>query len=101
MNTKAQLSRHHRGINETRQTLAITFVGPVPAAQLDPAGLRLQVTPVVRGEVHQRVVGQTLLVQGLQDLTWRRWKQEAAHLSRAPLQPRPVWVALHSLHITV
>ena len=53
-----------------RPPARITSVAPVPAAQLPAAVLRLQAAPVVRGEVDQRVVGQALPVQGLQDLSW-------------------------------
>ena len=61
-----------------------TFVAPVPAAQLPAAVLRLQAAPVVRGEVDQRVVGQALPVQGLQDLSWWRGETEAVTFHCAP-----------------
>lgn len=50
-------------------SLHVTFVDAVVASQLGLAFLHLQATSVIRGEVHQRVVGQELPVQGLQDPT--------------------------------
>ena len=81
--TKPGLSRPSAA-QGPRPPARITFVAPVPAAQLPAAVLRLQAAPVVRGEVDQRVVGQVLPVQGLQDLPWWRWETEAVTFQRGP-----------------
>ena len=73
----ARRPRPPRAARRPRPPARITSVAPVPAAQLPAAVLRLQAAPVVRGEVDQRVVGQALPVQGLQDLSWWRGETEA------------------------
>ena len=52
--------------------MGLTSVYSIPPAQLDVSISRLQVSPVIRGEVRESRVFQTVFFNGVQNLPFRK-----------------------------